>query len=102
MVYYGDSVIPWDVYQRAAHAIWEFVEDVALNLGPATFPDARTLMEHGDQSLVHLIRTCNKKLCGNPCDDVFGVLGMLPEATRREVPVDYSQSVRAVNTGVLE
>jgi hypothetical protein len=60
------------------------------------------IMQRGDESLLEVMRTCRKKLSENPRDKVFGILGLLPEDTQREFPVDYSQSIKTVYTDVVD
>lgn len=48
------------------------------------------------------MRLFRRKLCGDPKDKVFGILGMLPERIRREIPADYSLSVQDVYANVVD
>jgi|TARA_R110002003_G_scaffold9_32_gene646 hypothetical protein len=102
MVYCGYSMFPWDVYRQAAEIFWDKDSDPHIRQGPTSFPELETLWELGDESLLEVMRACRKKLSENPRDKVFGVLGMLPEATQREFPVDYSQSVKTVYMDVVD
>jgi hypothetical protein len=45
---------------------------------------------------------CRRKLCADARDKVFGILGVLPEALRRDFPVNYSLSVKEVYVGVVD
>ncbi|OAK98292.1 HET-domain-containing protein, partial [Phaeosphaeriaceae sp. SRC1lsM3a] len=102
MVYCGDAVYPWDIYKKAAQAFWGSDSDPHVRQGPSSFPDKDALMQLGDASLLEVMRTCRKQLSENPRDKVFGILGLLPVATQREFPVDYSQSVKTVYTDVVD
>jgi hypothetical protein len=102
MVYCGYSVFPWEVYQKAAEAFWDKDSDPHIRQGPSGFPDRDTLKQLGDESLLEAMRACRKKLSENPRDKVFGILGLLSDATQRDFPVDYDQSVKAVYTDVVD
>jgi hypothetical protein len=101
-VYCGHSILPWELYRQAADAFWGRDSDPHIRQGPASFPQMSEIMQRGDESLLEVMRTCRKKLSENPRDKVFGILGLLPEATQREFPVDYSQSVKTVYTDVVD
>jgi hypothetical protein len=102
MVYCGYSIFPWEVYRRAADAFWDKDSDPHIRQGPSSFPDRDTLNKLGDESLLEVMRTCRKKLSENSRDKVFGILGLLSDATQRDFPVDYSQSVKTVYTDVVD
>jgi hypothetical protein len=102
VVYCGHSILPWDLYRQAADAFWDRNSDPHIRQGPASFPQMSEIMQRGDESLLEVMRTCRKKLSENSRDKVFGILGLLPEATQREFPVDYSQSVKTVYTDVVD
>ncbi|KAF2830078.1 HET-domain-containing protein [Ophiobolus disseminans] len=102
MVYCGYSVFPWETYRQAAEAFWPPESDPHIRHGPSSFPDKSLLAQLGDESLLEVMRACRRKLSENPRDKVFGILGMLPEDTQREFPVDYSQSVKTVYTDVVD
>jgi len=102
LVYCGHSVFPWEVYLKAAEIFWDQESDPHIRQGPTSFPDRETLEQLGDESLLQVMRTCRKKLSENPRDKVFGILGLLSDATQRDFPVDYSQSVKTVYTDVVD
>jgi hypothetical protein len=102
IVYCGHSVLPWEVYLKAAEIFWDKDSDPHIRQGPASFPHHNTLKQLGDESLLEILRACRKKLSENPRDKVFGILGLLPEATQRDFPVDYSQPVKTVYTDVVD
>jgi len=102
LVYCGYSVFPWETYRQASEAFWPRDSDPHIRQGPSSFPDRDMLMQLGDEALLEVLRACRKKLSENPRDKVFGILGMLPEYTRNEFPVDYSQSVKTVYTDVVD
>lgn len=101
-MYCGDSVLPWETYRQAADAFWNKDSDPHLRQGPSSFPDPSNLHQAGDEALLELIRICRKKLSQNPTDKLFGILGMLPEVTRREFPENYGQSVQTVYADVVD
>jgi len=102
MVYCGDAVFPWEVYQQAADAFWGGDSDLHVREGPSSFPDINKLLQLGDESLLEVMRACRRKLSENPRDKVFGILGLLPAATRRELLVDYSKPTKGVYTDVVD
>jgi hypothetical protein len=102
MVYCGHSVLPWEVYQTAADAFWGKDSDPHIRQGPASFPVMSELVQLGENSLLEIMRACRKKLSENPRDKVFGVLGLVPEVTEHQFPVDYSQSVKTVYADVVD
>lgn len=54
------------------------------------------------QGLLDIMRRYRRKLSQDPKDKVFGILGVLPERIRREIPADYSLSVKDVYTNVVD
>jgi hypothetical protein len=102
MVYCGYSIFPWEVYQKAAEVYWDKESDPHIRQGPSSFPNRDTLKQLRDESLLEVMRACRKKLSENPRDKVFGILGLLSDTTQRDFPVDYSQSVKAVYTDVVD
>lgn len=102
LVYCGSSLFPWEIYLQAADAFWDKDIELHLRQGPSSFPNMSTLVDLGEESLLEVMRACRKKISENPRDKVFGILGMLPEATRNEFPVDYNQSIKTVYTDVVD
>ena len=102
LVYCGHSVFPWEIYLKAGEIFWDQESDPHNRQGPTSFPDRETLEQIGDESLLEVMRACRKKLSENPRDKVFGILGLLSDATQRVFPVDYSQSVKTVYTDVVD
>lgn len=49
-----------------------------------------------------VMRRFRRKLCGDPRDKVFGILGVLPERIRLEIPADYTLSIKDVYTNVVD
>ena len=126
-VFCGSSVLPWSVYKRAsdvfvdnkAHISHFFplhvpksdrstlsshfgFSQVLTYQGPASLPDIASLTGLGDASLLEVMRACRRKLSTEPRDKVFGLLGVLPPATRDEFPVDYNLPVKEVYTNVVD
>ncbi|KUI74124.1 Heterokaryon incompatibility protein 6, OR allele [Cytospora mali] len=52
--------------------------------------------------LLEVMQDFRRKLSGDPRDKVFGIIGVLPERIRREIPVDYKLSVKDVYTNVVD
>ncbi|KAI4922809.1 hypothetical protein J4E90_001244 [Alternaria incomplexa] len=102
VVHCGSSAFVWEVYQKAAEVFWGRDSDPHIRQGPSSFPDRDALKQLGDESLLEVMRACRKKLSENPRDKVFGILGLLSDATQRDFPVDYSQSVKTVYTDVVD
>ncbi|KAF1851755.1 HET-domain-containing protein [Cucurbitaria berberidis CBS 394.84] len=95
-VYCGSSKLPWEAYETVSNAFWGHVSDPQLRQGPSSFPNIASLVQLGANSLLEVLRACRNKFSENPRDKVFGVLGMLPEETRKELPIDYDQPVKAL------
>lgn len=70
--------------------------------GPNSIPDAGVIKGLGDYPLLAVMCICRRKLSADARDKVFGVLGMLPEALRRDFPVNYSLSIKEVYVGVVD
>lgn len=80
--------------------------------GPGSLLDRRLLEEVKEledepdsilfQPLLDVMRRFRRKFCGEPKDKVFGILGVLPERIRREIPADYSLSVKDIYTNVVD
>lgn len=101
-VYCGSSQLPWEVYEAASNAFWEQENDPQLRQGPSSFPNVKSLMGLGAHTLLEVLRACRKKVSENPRDKVFGILGMLPEETRKELPVNYDQSIKTLYIDVVD
>ncbi|KAH7090323.1 heterokaryon incompatibility protein-domain-containing protein [Paraphoma chrysanthemicola] len=101
-VYCGDSVFSWEVYRRVAEIFWDKESDPHIRQGPASFPELESLWQLGDESMLEVMRACRKKLSENARDKVFGVLGLLPEETRRGFSCDYSQTIKTVYMDVVD
>jgi hypothetical protein len=102
MVYCGRSCFPWDVYRKAAYALWDDQSDPHIRKGPRSFPDQSDLMQYGNESLLEGLRAFRKKLSENPRDKVFGILGMVAPVTQHALAVNYSHSIKTVYTDVVD
>ncbi|KAI0415158.1 heterokaryon incompatibility protein-domain-containing protein [Xylaria grammica] len=130
MVYCGDSIgLPWGVYERAASAFRRHKRDLDLYLSSSSMPRHRrqsalhnflsysqalvyegpnslyydgSLDGFSEESLLGVMRTCRRKLTSEPRDKIFGILGILPHAIRKEFPVDYNMSVKEIYTNVVD
>ncbi|TGJ82172.1 hypothetical protein E0Z10_g6592 [Xylaria hypoxylon] len=129
-VYCGDSAsLPWGIYKRAAHVFRRHKEGLDLHFsvnsmprnrhqsalqsflsysqalvyeGPNSFYDFGSLDEFGEESLLNVVRACRRKLTSEPRDKIFGILGILPDAVRKEFPVDYNMSIKVIYTNVVD
>ncbi|KAJ2975522.1 hypothetical protein NUW58_g8329 [Xylaria curta] len=130
MVYCGDSAgLPWGVYRKAAQIFRQHkkyldyyfpaslaqgskhqlaLQSSLLNYsrvlayeGPNSLLDLDSVNSLGDESLLNVMRAFRRKLTIEPRDRIFGILGVLPEAVRREFPVDYNLSVKEIYTNVV-
>jgi len=93
-VYCGSSKLTWDICKKASDALWQHENDPSLWTGPSSFPDVERLLELGPDSLLEVLRACRRKLCENPRDKVFGILGILPKDVRGRLHVGYDVSVK--------
>lgn len=127
MFYCGSSVLPEHVYWEAARAfikhkpqLKRFFEpnmreknhshispthfsptQVLTHQGPASILIIPPVIEVGHSALLEVMQACRRKLCADPRDKVFGILGVLPQEIRKVIPVDYSLSVKKVYTNVV-
>lgn len=129
-VYCGNSSgLPWGIYKRAACAFQHHKGDLDLYFsessrsrdrrqpalpsslsysqalvyeGPNSFYDFGSLNELGEEALLNVVRACRRKLASKPRDKIFGVLGILPDAVRKEFPVDYNLSLKDIYTNVVD
>lgn len=127
-VYCGSQKLPWHTYRLASYIFWRHRTDIdfyfpgtsapgfsqsissnqssysqaLVHQGPSSLPDVGSLTDLGDASLLEIMRACRPKLTSDPRDKVFGILGILPEDTRAEFPIDYSLSVKEVYTNVVD
>jgi hypothetical protein len=125
MVYCGFTKVPWTVYQTASRVFRQYrgelddyfhgsssygtsqhqftYSQVLVHQGPSSLPDVRSHMLLGDEeSFLEVMCACRRKLCADPRDKVFGILGVLPEAIRSEFPMDYNQSVKEVYINAID
>ncbi|OAL49929.1 HET-domain-containing protein [Pyrenochaeta sp. DS3sAY3a] len=101
-VYCGSSRLPWQAYEDTSNAFWEDEIDPHLRKGPSSFPNMDSLVGQGADRLLEVLCACRKKISENPRDKVFGIMGMLPEETRKELPVNYDQSVKSLFIDVAD
>ncbi|KAJ4413571.1 hypothetical protein N0V82_008467 [Gnomoniopsis sp. IMI 355080] len=123
-VYCGSSPsLPWDVYQTASQVFQEHkrvLEDllpkrhsivsqkqysysqILAYQGPGSLPDLDFLMGWGDSALLEVMRVCREKMCSDPKDKVFSVLGILHRDIREDFTVDYRSSVKDIYTDVVD
>ena len=125
-VYCGQYSNTWDTYMTAATALgrcrstidryfpgnrdhghhglseqhYSFAQVLALQ-GPTSLPDSG-IRNLGKHPLLEIMRLCRDKLTANPLDKVYGILGLLPEDIRRDFPVDYKSSVKALYVRIVD
>lgn len=123
VVYCGEQTVPWSVFKLASKAFWYHKSDFDRHFprglsveaqnqyslsqvlgyqGPNSIPDAGVIKGLGDHPLLEVMCICRRKLSADARDKVFGILGVLPEALRRDFPVNYSLSVKEVYVGVVD
>jgi hypothetical protein len=123
VVHCGEQTVSWRVCKLASKAFWNYKEHLDYYFprglsseargeyslsqvlgyqGPNSIPDAGFIQHLGDHPLLDVMRICRRKLSADARDKVFGILGLLPEATRSDFPVDYSLSVKEVYVGVVD
>jgi hypothetical protein len=123
VVYCGERTVPWSVCKLASKAFWYHKTDLDRHFprglsveaqkeyslsqvlgyqGPNSIPDAGVIKGLGDYPLLEVMCICRRKLSADARDKVFGILGVLPEALRRDFPVNYSLSVKEVYVGVVD
>ncbi|KAM0248311.1 hypothetical protein ACHAP5_003481 [Fusarium lateritium] len=124
-VYCGPAILPWESYQRASEIFSQHRneltfnnkchdkirlatspdhfsrEQILIHQGPASLPDLRPHMSNGGEPLLHILRTCRRKLASDPRDKLYGILGVLPKGIRDHFRVDYGLSVKEVYTAIV-
>jgi hypothetical protein len=119
-VFCGRSKLPWSVFTRASATFRRHKDDLLDNFssyenqrGRSTLADmtnhARVLTKQGPSSLkidassLHeTILACRWRLASDGRDKVFGLLGLLGPGHRRDIPIDYSLSIKDVYTNVVD
>lgn len=127
-VHCGSTKLQWAVYQRASDAFSRHRADldyyfpvgrrdsrrhtispnqfsysqVLVYQGPGSLPDLRSYMGLGEGSLLEVLRACRRKLASDAKDKLYGIIGVLPEETRKEFRANYSLSVKDVYTEVVD
>jgi hypothetical protein len=87
--------------QRTAPSQFTYSQVLAYH-GPSSIPDVSSFSGLGEESLLHVMRVCRRKLSADPKDKLYGILGLLDEEIRNEFPVDYSLSVKEVYVRVFD
>lgn len=85
---------------RISEQHYSFAQVLALQ-GPTSLPDGG-IRNLGKRPLLEIMRLCRDKFTANPLDKVFGILGLLPEDVRRDFPVDYKSSVKALYVRIVD
>lgn len=126
-VYCGAMTLPWSVYRLASNVFWSLkglvdyhfpgslshggqrasstqytYSQVLVYHGPSSIPDVSSFHGLGEESLLEVMRACRRKLCADPRDKLYGILGLLDKDIRNEFPVDYSLSVKEVYVRVFD
>lgn len=122
MVYCGTTVVPWQTYHDACTVFRRIYGNLYTSLegqptannqlsqsqilrheGPnSIIPISTSQYEPDDGLLLHILRRCRPKVCADPRDKVYGILGILPEELRDEVRPDYKQPVKQVYAEVVD
>ena len=71
--------------------------EVLIHYGPGSLP-----VVSQDTTLLQLLRTCRRKLCVDPRDKIFGLLGIMPENMQQDFRVDYDRSVKEAYIEVVD
>lgn len=100
-LYFSASPTPRDWAQSASQSFLSYSQAL-LHEGPNSLYDFRSLDELGEEVLLNVVRACRRKLASEPRDKIFGILGILPYAVRKEFPVDYNMSVKEIYTNVVD
>jgi hypothetical protein len=122
-VYCGSTKLPWSVYKVASNMFLHHKADldehlpgglshevgqdqytlsqVLVHQGPGSLPDLDSLQGHKGRALLHVMRKCRRKLCTDPKDKVFGILGVLQQ-DEVGFKVDYNLSVKDVYINVVD
>ncbi|KAF2113606.1 heterokaryon incompatibility protein-domain-containing protein [Lophiotrema nucula] len=87
--------------QGSSHGLFT-VSQSLLHLGPRSIEDIDSITQVEKYSLLGIIRACRRKLCVDPRDKIFGILGVLPDSMQQDFHVDYSLSVREVYIDVVD
>jgi hypothetical protein len=119
-VYCGRAKLPLSVLKKASATFRRHKDDLEDNFGPGRRPPWRSpqskqipyvqvLTHEGparlqiDVSSLHeVILACRPRLTTDGRDKVYGLLGILSTDLRRDIPVDYSLSIKDVYTNVVD
>ncbi|KAJ8115350.1 hypothetical protein OPT61_g2980 [Boeremia exigua] len=98
-----DRIFPGNKDNGPRHHIsgqqYSFAQVLSMQ-GPASLPN-RDLQNLGSHPLLEIMRSCREKFTANPLDKVYGILGLLPEHVRKDFPVNYQSSVKALYVRVF-
>jgi hypothetical protein len=125
----GSIKVPWMVYKRASDIFSQHRADINRCLppslkrsrgpsisansqfshsqvlvyqGPGSLSDLKSQIGLGEEAILKVLRAFRRKLTSDPKDKLYGILGVLPEATRKEFRVDYSLSVKEIYTEIVD
>lgn len=126
-VHCGTMTVPWPTFRVASRVFWNHkglidyhypsttdlggpqasssqfsYSQVLVYQGPSSIPDIDVFDGLGEESLLEVLRVCRRKLCSDPRDKLYGILGLLDEDIRNEFPVDYGLSVKEVYVRVFD
>lgn len=124
-VYCGPTILPWKSYKCVSKLFSQHRNELAFNKnhdkirlttfpdhfsneqilihqGPASLPDLIFPMWNGEEALLHVLRTCRRKLASDPKDKLYGILGVLPTHIQKCFRVDYKLTVKDVYTGIVK
>lgn len=122
-VHCGNSVLPWKTYVRASEILLEHKPDLirafmgeshsdGLNgnypweiflcfRGPVGLRDIK-FASFGSVGMLRALLHHRSKLCTEPRDRIYGILGVLSAEERSQFPVDYNISTIEVYTNVVD
>jgi hypothetical protein len=129
VVYCGSTNVPWAVYKRASDIFGQHRAEIDRCLlpsprsssrptisansqfshsqvlvyqGPRSLSDVRSQIGLGEGAILKVLRAFRRKLASDPKDKLYGILGVLPQVTRKEFRVDYSLSVKDIYTEIVD
>ncbi|EXL93390.1 heterokaryon incompatibility protein-domain-containing protein [Fusarium oxysporum II5] len=124
-VFCGNSAHSWDIYLQASKLLRACKVDLmrafhlekgrqALSLrsvtyvdclvgfGPSTLQSLHSLHNAGSADLFSCLLLCADKLCRDPRDKLYALLGILPEKDQTQFQVNYKLDPRHVYTDIVD
>ncbi|KAJ3532662.1 hypothetical protein NM208_g8335 [Fusarium decemcellulare] len=124
-IFCGNSAHPWQMYLEASKLLrackvdlmrgfhleqgrqalskrWVTYVDCLVSFGPSTLQSLHSLHQAGRADLFSCLLLCAGKLCRDPRDKLYALLGILSENDRSQFKVNYKLDPRHVYTDIVD